>query len=196
MASLEKEITVLIADDDKNIRISLNDILLKNGYKIICEATNGAEALSQCRKLKPDIAVLDIKMPIMSGIEAAKNIISENLCPCVVILTAFNDIESITKASEAGVTGYITKPIEKEHILPNLEIYLKKSAESASIVEDITELRKRSRSHEAVSKAKLLIMENKKCSEQEAFGFIRELSRRKNASMESIALGIIEKFDK
>lgn len=196
MASVEKEVTVLIADDDKNIRASLNNVLSENGYKVICESTNGAEALSQCRKLKPDLAVLDIKMPIMSGIEAAKNIILEKLCPCVVILTAFNDYESITKASEAGVAGYITKPIEKEHILPNLEICLKKSAESASILEDITELRKRSRSHEAVSKAKLLIMENKKCSEQEAFGFIRELSRRKNASMESVALGIIEKFEK
>ncbi len=196
MASVEKEVTVLIADDDKNIRTSLSDVLSENSYKIICEATNGAEALSQCRKLRPDLAVLDIKMPVMSGIEAAKNIISEKLCPCVVILTAFNDLESVSKATEAGVAGYITKPIEKEHILPNLEICLKKSAEAASILEDITELRKRSRSHEAVSKAKILIMENKKCSEQEAFGFIRELSRRKNASMESIALGIIEKFEK
>lgn len=196
MASLEKEVTVLIADDDKNIRIYLSNVLSENGYRVICEATNGAEALSQCRKFRPNLAVIDIKMPIMSGIEAAKNIVSEKLCPCVVILTAFNDHESITKASEVGVSGYITKPIEKEHMLPNLEICLKKSAESASILEDITELKKRSRSHEVVSKAKLLIMESKKCSEQEAFGFIRELSRRKNASMETVALGIIEKFDK
>ena len=196
MASVEKEVTVLIADDDKNIRIYLSNVLSENGYRVICEATNGAEALSQCRKFRPNLAVIDIKMPIMSGIEAAKNIVSEKLCPCVVILTAFNDHESITKSSEVGVFGYITKPIEKEHMLPNLEICLKKSAESASILEDITELKKRSRSHEVVSKAKLLIMESKKCSEQEAFGFIRELSRRKNASMETVALGIIEKFDK
>lgn len=195
MASAETEITVLIADDDKNIRFSLNTILTQNGYRVIGQAANGAEALSLCRTKRPDLAILDIKMPIMSGIEAAKNITAENLCPCVVILTAFNDSESINLASQTGIFGYITKPIEQDILLLNLEICLKKAAESAAVTENIRELQKRCQSHEIVSKAKLLIMEKRKCSEKEAFDLIRELSKRKRASMEAIALGIIEKND-
>lgn len=195
MASAETEITVLIADDDKNIRFSLNTILTQNGYRVIGQATNGAEALSLCRTKRPDLAILDIKMPIMSGIEAAKNITAENLCPCVVILTAFNDSESINLASQTGIFGYITKPIEQDILLLDLEICLKKAAESAAVTENIRELQKRCQSHEIVSKAKLLIMEKRKCSEKEAFDLIRELSKRKRASMEAIALGIIEKND-
>lgn len=195
MASAETEITVLIADDDKNIRFSLNTILTQNGYRVTGQATNGAEALSLCRTKRPDLAILDIKMPIMSGIEAAKNITAEKLCPCVVILTAFNDSESINLASQTGIFGYITKPIEQDILLLNLEICLKKAAESAAVTENIRELQKRCQSHEIVSKAKLLIMEKRKCSEKEAFDLIRELSKRKRASMEAIALGIIEKND-
>lgn len=196
MAVKEKEITVLIADDDKYVRETLNKILSQNGYKIIYEATNGSEALSQCENLRPDIALLDIKMPVMSGIEAAKVIFEKKLCSCIIMLTAFNDIESIALASQSGASGYITKPISEENLIPNMEVCFKKSLDVDTISGSIADIKKRSRSHEAVSKAKLLIMENKKCSEQEAFNLIRELSRRKNASMEAIALGIIERYDK
>jgi len=196
LAVKEKEITVLIADDDKYVRETLNKILSQNGYKIIYEATNGSEALSQCENLRPDIALLDIKMPVMSGIEAAKVIFEEKLCSCIIMLTAFNDIESIALASQSGASGYITKPLSEENLIPNMEVCFKKSLDALAISGSIVDIQKRSKSHEAVSKAKLLIMENKKCSEQEAFNLIRELSRRKNASMEAIALGIIERYDK
>jgi len=190
----ENPVTVLIADDDKNVRMALESVFAATPYQVIAQASNGAQALSLCRRLSPDIALLDIKMPIMTGIEAAKEIIRDGLSGCVVMLTAFNDLEYVENASETGVAGYLVKPIDSSRILSTLDVCLKKAEESTKARNDMVELQKRQSSHETVKRAKLLIMENRSCSEQDAYTLLRELSRRKNVSMEAVAKGFIEKL--
>ena len=123
------ETTVVIAEDELITRMDIGEILEVAGYKVVGLAKDGLEAVDFCRKEKPDLAILDIKMPLLGGLEATKIIKKENLAKCVVLLTAFSDAEYIEKARDLGVMTYLVKPFDESTLIPAIEIALGKQKE-------------------------------------------------------------------
>ena len=119
---------VIIADDEPITRMDLSDMLTELGFQVVGEAADGFDAIELCRSLQPDVVLMDVKMPIFDGLSAAETILSEELAGCVVLLTAFSDRELVRRAGEAGVTGYLVKPVDAGQLRTVLERYLKKTA--------------------------------------------------------------------
>ena len=182
-----RKISVVIADDDCSVRSQLKEYLTNSSYLIQDEASDGIEAVEKCRKLHPDLVLLDIAMPLMDGIAAAKAIKDEGLAKTTVMLTSFTDSENIQQALSAGASGYLTKPVERENVFTTLETCLNRSKECYLAQKEYNNLKKRFEGRRYIDEAKLLLMETKRISEQEAYEMIRELSRLKGLSMEDIS---------
>ena len=150
-------------------------------------------AVALCRKLRPDLVLLDVKMPLLNGIDAARLIREERSARCIVMLTSFDDQSCVEQALAAGAAGYLTKPLRVEDILPTLELCLSHTKEYYLLEKNCGSLKRRLASREIVDLAKLTVMEERGLTEEEAYVLIRELSRRKNLSMEQVARSILEK---
>lgn len=150
-------------------------------------------AVALCRKLRPDLVLLDVKMPLLNGIDAARLIREERSARCIVMLTSFDDQSCVEQALAAGAAGYLTKPLRAEDILPTLELCLSHTKEYYLLEKNCGSLKRRLASREIVDLAKLTVMEERGLTEEEAYVLIRELSRRKNLSMEQVARSILEK---
>lgn len=179
--------TVVIADDDNNIRNSLKEFFKGTIYQVVAEAPNGLEIVEKCKEFNPDIAIVDIQMPIMDGIKVAQIIAQEKTAKCIIMLTSFDDTEYVSKAILAGATGYLTKPVDFSLIVPTIEVCLEKSKDCYLLSKDIQKIKKRKDTRDIIDRAKLIVMESKNVSEDKAYEIIRELSRRKQVSMERIA---------
>ena len=185
--------TLFLADDDECVRRTLEHFFSQcPGYQVVGAASDGAAAVEGCKRLRPDVALLDIQMPVLSGTGAARLILEEGYAKCVVMLTAFSDRESVQEALEAGAFGYLTKPFEPDKILPTLEVCLYRSREYHLLRKEQRNLDRRLGERETVDRAKLLLMESRRMSEEEAYRYIRELSRRKNLSMARVAQYLTE----
>lgn len=188
--------TVLLADDDEGVRRGLRTFFAgQPGYRVVGEACDGAAAVEGCRTLGPDLVLLDIQMPVLDGIEAARLICQGGLARCVVMLTAFSERAYISSAIEAGAFGYLTKPFETGRILPTLELCMHQSKERYLLRKEYRGLEQKLDSRDAVDRAKLLLMESKGMPETEAYLYIRELSRRKGMSMAAIAQYLIAQME-
>lgn len=179
--------TVVVVDDEPIVRLDLREILESKGYVVTGEAGDGFEAVELCKRLHPALALLDIKMPLLDGLSAARIILEEKLAGTVMLITSYSDDELVRKAREIGVSGYVVKPFGAGAVIPAIEIALESSArlnraqaEKAGLADEI-ERRK------AVEKAKGLVMEHEGMTEQQAYDYIRQLSREKNLSMKRIA---------
>ncbi|MFV0518287.1 MAG: ANTAR domain-containing response regulator [Aminipila sp.] len=179
--------TVVIADDDKNIRESLKKFFQGTMYHVVAEASNGLDVVENCKKYTPDIAIVDIQMPIMNGLQASEAIVVEKSAKCVIMLTSFDDKEYVDQAIQVGAMGYLTKPVELGVVIPTMEVCLAKSKEYYLLNKDVKKLKRRSNTRDIIDKAKLVIMERKDVSEDKAYEIIRELSSRKQISMDRIA---------
>ncbi|NCB63654.1 MAG: response regulator [Clostridia bacterium] len=180
--------TILLADDDESVRGTLRDFFAScPDYKVVGEACDGAATVEACRKLGPDVVLLDIQMPVLDGIGAARLLLAEGLARCVVMLTAFSDRMYIQDALDAGAFGYLTKPFEPDKILPTLEVCIHQSKESYLLKKEYRNLSRRLDERTSVDRAKLLLIESKGMAEDEAYQYIRELSRRKGMSMSRIS---------
>ncbi|QHI71127.1 ANTAR domain-containing response regulator [Aminipila terrae] len=179
--------TVVIADDDNQIRNSLKEFFKGTMYQVVAEAPNGLEIVEKCKEYTPDIAIIDIQMPIMDGIKVTEIISQEKTAKCIIMLTSFDDKEYIDRAIMAGASGYLTKPVEFGLIIPTIEVCLAKSKDCYLLNKDIQKMKKRRDTRDVIDKAKLVVMENKNVSEDKAYEIIRELSRRKQISMEHVA---------
>ncbi|WP_312650551.1 ANTAR domain-containing response regulator [Aminipila sp.] len=179
--------TVVIADDDNNFRNSLKEFFKGTIYQVVAEAPNGLEIVEKCKEFNPDIAIIDIQMPIMDGIKVAKIVAQEKTAKCIVMLTSFDDKEYVNEAIMAGATGYLTKPIDFSLIVPTIEVCLEKSKDCYLLSKDIQKIKKRRDTRDIIDRAKLIVMESKNVSEDKAYEIIRELSRRKQVSMECVA---------
>lgn len=186
---------IAIVDDDASERLVLKGLLIENGFSVVAEGGSGLEALDICRSSTPDLIIMDVRMPGKDGISAALDI-SKNCPTPVVLLTASDDEETIRRAAEAGVMGYLMKPIREEGLVPTIELAISRFEEFSMLRKENSELKDALKARKTIEKAKGLLMERDKMNEAEAFARIRKIAMDKRKSMTEIAEVIILAFEK
>ncbi len=182
-----EKLTVVIADDEPITRMDLRELLLDSGYEVVAEAGDGFDALEACRKYQPDIVLMDIKMPLLDGLSAAKMIVQEDLTDAIILLTAYREMEFIDEAKKIGVNGYLVKPIDEKSLIPSMEVMLSKGREIKRLRKDIQRVSSRLENRGIIERAKGRVMREKGMTEEEAYIYIRNLSLQKGVSMRQIA---------
>jgi len=182
---------IVIADDEPITRMDIREILEDAGYDVVGDVSDGFDAIEICRRLKPDLVLMDIKMPLLDGISAAKVINKEELVDSIILLTAYSDKNFIDKAKDVGVIGYLVKPVNEKSLLPAVEIALNKGREIKKIKKEIKNVNDKLNARKIIEKAKGILMEKHKLTEQEAYDKIRTLSMNKRTSMREIAEAIL-----
>lgn len=186
-----QRIRVLIADDEPIIRLDLSQMLQELGYDVIAEADSGEQALELARQFKPDVALLDVKMPPgIDGIEAARVMDEERIAPAV-LLTAYSDHELIARAKEAGVYGYLVKPFRPADLAPAIEVALARYQETLDLDKEVEDLKETLETRKLVERAKGILMDTYQLKEQEAYRRIQQQSMNMRKSMREIAEAII-----
>ena len=186
---------VLIVDDESLIRMDLRDIIESCGHEVVAEGTNGVEALALCKKHKPDIILMDVKMPELDGIEAARQIGFHHEAP-VVLLTSYSQQDLIDKARDSGVYGYLIKPVREEQLVPTLEMALGRYKSDAQLREKMAELEQSLEERKIIQKGTGILMELYSISEVEAYNRIRTLSMNKQISIIETCNLIIKQSNK
>lgn len=189
-AKTPKRLRILLVDDESIIRLDLREMLKEHGHEIVGEASSGEEAVTLAAKLDPDLIVMDIKMPVMDGLEAVRRINAERTIP-VIMLTAYSQPELVQQATELGVYGYLVKPIKEADILPAIEVALARAGELRALQEEVGSLKETLETRKQVEKAKGILMENYGLSEAAAFRKIQKLSMDKRKPLKEIAEAII-----
>lgn len=184
------KLRIVIADDEPIIRLDLKNMLGALGYDVVGEAGDGAKAVETARALSPDLIILDIKMPNMDGIEAAKIISEEKIAP-ILFLTAYSDLDLVNKAKEAGVYSYLVKPFKEADLLPAIEIAMSRWEELQELDKHAKDLEDKLETRKAVDRAKGILMDQYSLKEQEAFRRIQVQSMNTRKSMREIAEAII-----
>lgn len=182
-----KEIRIVIAEDEPITRMDLKEMLVTAGYSVVGEASEGFDAIELCKKERPDVTILDIRMPLLDGLSAAKVITEEKNTGTVILLTAYSDEEFINRATQIGVSGYIVKPIDERALVPNIEIAVARSREILEVKKQCELIAERLENRTVIEKAKGQLMVSMSFSENEAYEYIKKLSREKKVSMKRIA---------
>ena len=185
-----KKLRIVLADDEAILRLDLREMLADAGHEIVGEAANGEEAVKLVRELKPDFIIMDVKMPIMDGITAAKLIAQEQLAP-VLLLTAYSQQDIVDKASEAGVIAYLVKPIREEQLFPAMEIAVKRFAEVQELNAELDGLKESLETRKLLDRAKGILMTAHGMTEQEAYRKMQQFSMAKRISLKELAESII-----
>ncbi len=185
-----ERIRVIIADDESVIRADLREMLTNLGYLVVGEVGDGQSAVNVARELKPDVVIMDIKMPDLDGIEAAKILTQEKVAP-VLLLTAYSQRDLIDRAKEAGVVGYLVKPFREQEIVPAIEIALERFKEFRELEKEVGNLRETLETRKVVDRAKGLLMDQQGLTEAEAFRKIQKMSMNTRKPMKEIAEAII-----
>lgn len=181
---------VIIADDESIIRMDLREMLTNLGYLVVGEAGDGRSAVNLARELKPDVAIFDIKMPGMDGIEAARILTEEKIAP-VVLLTAYSQRDLVERAKEAGVVGYITKPMRESDLTPAIEVAMARFSEFRALEKEVGDLKQALETRKLVDRAKGILMDTQGLTEAEAFRKIQKMSMNKRRPMKDVAEAII-----
>lgn len=180
---------ILIAEDETLIRMDLAEMLRENGYDVIGEATNGEEAITLANELKPDLAILDVKMPKLDGITAAETIVK--ISP-VLMLTAFSQKDLVERALDAGVMAYVVKPFTIDDLIPAIEIATTRHAQMIALQNEVADLTERLETRKLVDRAKGILMQAMKLSEPDAFKWIQRTAMDKRVSMKQVAEAVID----
>lgn len=180
---------ILIAEDETLIRMDLSEMLKEAGYEVVGEATDGLEAIELAKQLKPDLAILDVKMPKLDGISAASEIIS--ICP-TLMLTAFSQRELVERARDAGVMGYVVKPFTIVDLIPAIEIAFSRFIELSKLRDEISDLSERLETRKLLDRAKGVLMQTLNLSEVQAYQWIQKTAMDQRISMKELALGILD----
>lgn len=181
---------VLIADDDPIIRLDLKQMLENLDYEVVGEAGDGQQALELARETRPDVCILDVKMPVMDGIEAVKAISEEALAPAI-LLTAYSDHELVDRAKEAGVFAYLVKPFKPSDLPPAIEIARSRYEQNMQLTKEVGSLAERLEARKLVDRAKGIIMDKHQLGETEAYRRIQQQSMNLRKSMREVAEAII-----
>ena len=181
---------VIIADDESLIRMDLREMLTNLGYLVVGEVADGRSAVNQARELRPDIIIMDIKMPDMDGIEAAKTLTEERIAP-VVLLSAYSQRDLVQRAREAGVVAYLIKPYREEELAPAIEVALARFQEFKELETQVTDLEQALETRKLVDRAKGILMDKQGLSEAEAFRKIQKMSMDNRKPMKDVAEAII-----
>ena len=181
---------VLIAEDEAIIRMDLREILEEEGYEVV-EASDGEEAVRLAREMRPELAILDIKMPRKNGLEAAQEISEERIAP-VLILTAYSQRDLVEQAAESGAMGYLVKPFQKHDLLPAIEIAKGRYLQLAALADEVGDLTERLESRKVIDRAKGVLMDRYKMTESDAFHFIQRAAMEQRLTMRQVAEKVIE----
>lgn len=182
---------VVIAEDEALIRLDLAEMLAEEGYDVVGQAGDGERAVELAEELRPDLVVLDVKMPKLDGIAAAERIASRRIAP-VVILTAFSQRELVERARDAGAMAYLVKPFTKSDLVPAVEMAVSRFAELQTLETEVADLQDRLETRKAVDRAKNVLQDQLKLSEPEAFRWIQKTAMDLRLSMRQVAEGVIE----
>src|SRR5437660_10287810 len=181
---------IIIADDETIQRMDLKEVLTRQGYLVIGEAGDGQSAVNLARELRPDLVIMDIRMPDMDGITAAEILTQEKLAP-VLLVTAFGDMPLVERAKEAGVVNYIVKPLRESEVAPAIEVTLARYNEFRLMEDKANTLTEQLATRKVVERAKGLLMEKQGLSEQEAFRKTQKASMNNRKSMREVAEAIL-----
>lgn len=181
---------VVVAEDESLIRLDLVEMLGEEGYDVVGEAGDGEQAVELVTELKPDLVVMDVKMPKMDGISAAEKIAADRIAP-VVMLTAFSQRDLIERAREAGAMAYVVKPFGKDDLVPAIEIAIARYQEILAVEAEVADLEERLESRKVVDKAKGLLQVGLGLTEPEAFRWIQKTAMDLRKSMREVAEGVI-----
>jgi AmiR/NasT family two-component response regulator len=185
---------ILVAEDETIIRLDLRALLERAGLEVCGEARDGEEAVALARELTPDVAIMDVKMPKLDGIEAARRILDERPIP-IVMLTAYGQEELVQRAAEAGVFGYLVKPFREQDLLPAIRTARARYEELAALREEAESLAEALTARKAIERAKGLLMEKEGLSEQDAFARLRKASQISGRPLKVVAEALIATFD-
>lgn len=182
---------VLIAEDEALIRLDLREMLEEEGYDVVGEAADGETAVRLADQLRPDLVVLDVKMPVLDGIAAAERIAGARIAP-VVILTAFSQRDLVERARAAGAMAYLVKPFEKHDLIPAIEVAVSRFTEIVALEADVADLADRLESRKVIDRAKGVLTSEHEMTEPEAFRYIQRTAMDRRASMRDVASSILE----
>ncbi len=184
-------VRVVIAEDEAIVRLDLKEILEEEGYEVVGETGRGDEAVSLVREHDPDVAILDIKMPGMDGLSAAREITGEQRA-AVVILTAFSQRNLIEEARDAGAISYLLKPFQRNELIPAIEVALGRFREMKALKNEVNSLEEQLETRKVVDRAKGILMDQHGMSENDAFTFIRETAMRRRMTLKAIAQLVVD----
>ena len=187
---MAQQLRLVIADDESLIRMNLKETLVGLGYLVVGEAGDGVSVVNLARELRPDLVIMDIKMPKLDGIQAAKMLTEDKIAP-VLLLTAYSDRELVDRAREAGVVNYIVKPFRDAELLPAIEIAMARYAEFQEIDKKVGDLQETLETRKLVERAKGVLMDTQGLKEQEAFRKIQQLSMNTRKTMREVAQAIL-----
>jgi response regulator NasT len=187
--SAPKRIRILVAEDEALIRMDLVEMLGEAGYEVVAEAADGAQAIELAQLHKPDLAILDVKMPVLDGISAAEKIIT--IAP-VLMLTAFSQRELVERARDAGVMAYVVKPFSIGDLVPAIEIAISRHLQMRSLADEVADLHERLETRKIIDKAKGILMSALNLSEPQAFSWIQKAAMDRRLTMKDVALAVID----
>ncbi|CAB4544543.1 MAG: response regulator [Actinobacteria bacterium] len=183
-----KPVRILVAEDEALIRMDLIEMLGEAGYTVCAEATNGQEAIDLAREHRPDLCILDVKMPVLDGISAAQAII--DIAP-VLMLTAFSQRELVERARDAGVMAYVVKPFTIGDLVPAIEIAVSRHTQMTSLAAEVADLHERLETRKLIDRAKGILMAALNLSEPEAFSWIQRAAMDRRLTMKEVAAAVI-----
>jgi len=179
---------ILVAEDETLIRMDLVEMLTEAGYEVIAQATNGEEAIALANEHKPDLAILDVQMPVLDGISAAEKIIA--IAP-VLMLTAFSQRELVDRARDAGVMAYVVKPFSISDLVPAIEIAISRHTQMRSLADEVADLHDRLETRKVIDRAKGILMKALNLTEPEAFSWIQRAAMDRRITMKEVAEAVI-----
>lgn len=181
-------VRILVAEDEAIIRLDLVEMLTEAGYVVVAQATNGVEAIALAQEHKPDLAILDVKMPELDGISAAEKIIE--IAP-VLMLTAFSQKDLVERARDAGAMAYVVKPFSISDLVPAIEIAVSRHRQLVALQQEVGDLQERLETRKVIDRAKGILMATLKLSEPDAFSWIQRTAMDRRMSMKDVALAVI-----
>jgi AmiR/NasT family two-component response regulator len=182
---------VLVVEDEALIRLDLTEMLTEEGYTVAGEAGDGEQAVVLARELRPDLVIMDVKMPKVDGIAAATSIVDERIAP-VVMLTAFSQRDLIEQARDAGAMAYLVKPFARHELVPAIELAVSRFAERRALEDEVASLTDRLETRKLVDRAKGLLMSRQDMSEPDAFRWIQRTAMDRRTTMKAVAQAVVE----
>ena len=182
---------MLLAEDEALIRLDLKEMLEEEGFVVCGEAGDGATAVRLATELRPDLVVLDVKMPVLDGISAAEQIVTARIAP-VVILTAFSQRDLVERAREAGAMAYLVKPFQAKDLLPTIEMAVSRFAELVALEREVVDLSSRLEARKTIDRAKGVLQSQHGLSEPDAFRWVQRQSMDQRRSMRSVAQDVLD----
>jgi response regulator NasT len=186
---------ILVAEDEAIIRLDLAEMLGEAGFEVVGQASNGEQAVEMALSMRPDLVIMDVKMPVLDGISAAEQIGKERLCP-VVMLTAFSQTELVERARDAGVMAYIVKPFTSTDVVPAINIALSRWGELKTLEAEVADLGERLETRKSVDRAKGVLMAKLKITESEAFRWIQKTAMDRRMGMKEVSDAVVAGMEK